>query len=183
MTSLFFIEIVQDIRQFFYPEPLRIHKIKPLSKPSEEIEQLLEQLRSATLESKNAVELFDPKEEQGKTADLKFMADLATRLWRIRAGLVVPGSDAPYKNVSRSFRYLERLIDMLEKQNIRIIDKTGDFYDPGMMMEVITSEPMKGIPRDIIKETLEPMIMKEDRIIQTAKVVVGIPLEPDNKES
>ncbi len=114
---------------------------------------------------------------ESERIDSEFLTDLATRLWRIRSGLLVPGGDTPFKEVGRSFRYLERLIDTLERHEIRIIDKTGDFYDSGMMIEVIASEPMKGIRKDIIKETLEPMILKGDRIIQVAKVVIGTPEE------
>lgn len=166
-----------DIRQFFYPKPFRIYQnelrlpnLDQAEKSFENLIQLMES-NSGTVNKTPETNGRDPAQDQ------RFMAGVATSLWRIRSGMIRPGSDEPYQEVKRGFNKLNRLIGMMEDRGIRIVDKTGDFYDPGMMMTVISSEPMPDIQREIIKETIEPMILNGDTVVQTAQVIIGIPME------
>jgi hypothetical protein len=112
--------------------------------------------------------------------DEPFIADLATRLWRVRQSLMQTGSNDPVAGADRGFRHLDRLLATLEQEGIRIVDRTGSFYDPGMAMQVVSSEPMDGIGREVIKETIKPAIYRGERLIQTPQVVVGTPSRRDD---
>jgi hypothetical protein len=107
---------------------------------------------------------------------------LATRLWRVRQNLEKPGSGEPFDEVQRGYRHLERLFSNLERLGIRVVDKTGEFYDPGMALKIVSSEPMDGIGREVIKETIEPAIYRDNRLIQQAQVVIGVPSNKDTEK-
>jgi hypothetical protein len=63
-----------------------------------------------------------------------------------------------------------------------VVDKTGEFYDPGMALKIVSSEPMDGIGREVIKETIEPAIYRDNRLIQQAQVVIGVPSNKDTEK-
>ena len=173
MTRFQIIEWVRDLRQRFYPPAFRI--AAGVTKGANEIETSLAEIQAAleALAANTATPVVSHVSQA--TDDEKFMADLATRLWRIREKMLDPGTGQPLKSVERSYRHLERLIAELEDKGIRIEDKTGDPYDPGMAVKVVSSEPTEGILRELVKETVEPAVYREDRLIQPAQIVVGTP--------
>ena len=166
-------KILNEIRQWCYPPEFRIPS-DAVGDDDDKINDLIQSL-SQTLKVFANPEFQTRLRNQTAIDDEPFIADLATRLWRIRQNLKRPDSEEPIEEIERGYRHLERLFSNLEQLEIRVVDKTGDAYDPGMALKVVSSEPMEGIGREIIKETIEPAIYKGDRLIQTSQVVVGIP--------
>jgi hypothetical protein len=173
LRQSFFHNLISEIRQWCYPPEFRIESVTT-GVDDEKINELIRSL-SETLENLASLEFQSLMQAQTALDDEPFITDLATRLWRVRQCLRKPGTEEPVEGTDRGYRHLERLFSNLEQSGIRIVDKTGSFYDPGMAMTVVSSEPMDEIGREIIKETVKPAIFRGDRLIQTAQVVVGVP--------
>jgi hypothetical protein len=173
LRQSFFKNILSELRQWCYPREFRIDFVT-FGIDDEKINDLIRSL-AETVESLSSPEFQSRLTAQTALDDEPFITDLVTRLWRVRQCLRKPGSEEPVEGTDRGYRHLERLFSNLEQSGIRIMDKTGTFYDPGMATTVVSSEPMDGIGREIIKETVRPAIFRGDRLIQTSQVVVGIP--------
>ncbi|MFY9269695.1 MAG: hypothetical protein WAO55_08120 [Candidatus Manganitrophaceae bacterium] len=170
-----FKEFLCDLRQLFFPKPFRVARSKKNPVNSNKFEEILEDLLQKFKKTDGEDTDISVSKKDG-VRDQKLLVDIATRLWRIRTSLQQPNSKKPFEKVERGYRHLEKLLSVLEENGIRIVDKTGDFYDPGMSMRVVSTEPTEGIGKAIIKETVEPAVYLDDHLIQIAKIVLGIPV-------
>jgi hypothetical protein len=173
MARTLIIELIRDLRQICYPQAFRIAS----GSPGESVHAVEPAIQSFL---KAAASLSDPDFLRNSTGSSvadedRFLADLATRVWRIRHSMWKPGGQEPYAEVSRSYRHVERLMAALEDLGIVISDKTGDAYDPGLSVRVLSTEPVENIHGEVIKETLSPTVYRKGRLIQQAQIVVGTP--------
>ena len=166
-----FSEWLRHLRQLCYPRAFRIASD---AVDASEFNALLVHIEAATQQLNLAAD-SSSTDAPDAADDERFMADLATRLWRIQTKMIDPTTSEPFESVTRSFQHLERLIGELEAKGIRAEDKTGEIYDPGMMVTVLSHEPVTGIAREIIHETVEPAVYHNERLIQRAQIVVGTP--------
>jgi hypothetical protein len=60
----------------------------------------------------------------------------------------------------------------LDKYSIEIIDHTGEKYNEGMNVDVLSFEKDENVKIAIIKETVEPSISCKDHIVKRGKVIV-----------
>ncbi len=165
-------ETIDTLKQWLrYPQEFRIDipKYTGLAESLEELTDSLKHLStsSQTL-SKNEDELID------------MAVDIGTLVWRIQRRLAVIGElPNPLQRVSRD---LESTRDALTQRGIEIKDHTGRDYDTGMALRVITSQPVTGLTRQQIIETLKPTIYYRDRIVQMGEVIVGVPAETETSK-
>lgn len=156
-----------NLRQWLcYSQEFRISASKylGLSEPLEALTDLAERTSaSSQTTSKKEEELLD------------MAADVGTLVWRIQQRLAATG-ELP-KPLQRLSRDVERTWDALTQGGIEIKDYTGGDYEGGMALRVITSQPVTGLARRQIIETLKPTIYYRDRIIQMGEVIVGVPEE------
>lgn len=166
--------ILNEIRQWCYPQEFRINR-PPRGLLENDDNAVLRSLSKVinTLSVDASIAGIQPS--RSAADDEQFISELATRLWRLRKCLQQAGSQEPTDGVERGYRHLERLFTRLEHLGIRVVDRTGEFYDPGMSLKVVSSEPMNGIGREIIKETIAPAIYRGENLIQVPQVVVGVP--------
>jgi hypothetical protein len=162
-------EITYNLRQWLcYPQDFSIEKSEhlALSEPLETLADLVENAgASSKTKSKTEEELLD------------MVADVGTLVWRIQHRLDATGElSKPLQKLSRD---VERTWDALTQGGIEIKDHTGGDYEGGMALRVITSQPVSGLARRQIIETLKPTIYHRNRIIQMGEVVVGVPEETE----
>ena len=162
-------EVMDNLRQWLcYPREFKVSTqiCTGLSEPSEALADLAE--------SGGASSQRKSKTEEGL---LDMAADVGTLMWRIQHRLDATGEiSKPLQKLSRD---VERTWDALTQSGIEIKDHTGGDYDGGMALRVITSQPVNGLTRRQIIETLKPTIYYKNRIIQMGEVVVGIPEETE----
>lgn len=160
---------MDNLRQWLcYPQEFRISASKylGLSEPLEALTDLAERTSaSSQTTSKKEEELLD------------MAADVGTLVWRIQQRLAATG-ELP-KPLQRLSRDVERTWDALTQGGIEIKDHTGGDYEGGMALRVITSQPVIGLARRQIIETLKPTIYYRDRIIQMGEVIIGVPEETE----
>ncbi|MFC1906902.1 hypothetical protein ACFLW8_02300 [Chloroflexota bacterium] len=161
--------IRDNIRQWLrYPQEFRISAPKYFES-SEFIKALDDSLKQPTIGS-----LAISEEEE---ALINLAVDVGTLVWRIQRRLATI-SEIP-KQLQRLSRDVESTWDAFTQRGIEIKDHTGRDYDGGMTLRVITFQPMAGLSRQQIIETLKPTIYYRDRIIQMGEVIVGVPEETE----
>ena len=160
---------MDNLRQWLcYPQEFRIstQTYTGLSEPLEALADLAERSStSSQTKSKTEEELLD------------MAADVGTLVWRIQHRL--DATEELSKPLQKLSRDVERTWDALAQSGIEIKDHTGRDYEDGMTLRVITSQPVAGLARRQIIETLKPTIYYRDRVIQMGEVVVGVPEEPE----
>lgn len=166
-------ETMDNLKQWLrYPQEFRIsaRKYIGLSEPLEALADLAERtVASSQTTSKKEEELLD------------LAADVGTLVWRIQQRLAATEElPKPLRKLSRD---VERTWDALTQGGIEIKDHTGGDYEGGMALRVITSQPVSGLARRQIIETLKPTIYYRDRIIQMGEVIIGIPEETETSKS
>lgn len=178
MQSTIISNMLGEIRQWCYPREFRISRPRHRALHREN-NTVLQSLSKAI----RALSIEPGKQSAGAINDDQFISDLSTRLWRLRKCMQQPGSQEPVNGIERGYRHLERLFSQLEHSGVRIVDRTGNFYDPGMALKVVSSEPVDGIGREIIKETITPAVYRGDILIQASQVVVGVPSKSHGESS
>jgi hypothetical protein len=166
-------EVMDNLRQWLCcPREFKIstQTYTGLSEPLEALADLAEGAgASSQRKSKTEQELLD------------MAADVGTLVWRIQHRL--DATEELSKPLQKLSRDVERTWDALTQSGIEIKDHTGGDYDGGMALRVITSQPVNGLIRRQIIETLKPTIYYKNRIIQMGEVVVGIPEETETHKA
>jgi len=98
------------------------------------------------------------------------VADIATSIWRLRGrAAALPGG---MRSVTR---HAESAWDALAQAGVEVRDHVNDPFDPGLALTVVAYQPTPGIDRDRVVEAIRPSIYLNDRLIQSAEVIVGTP--------
>jgi hypothetical protein len=161
------------MRQWLYPRAFRIGPARDAGE-LEALAPILESLQREATRLSN-MEAALPSRNSGWPEDDASVADLATRVWRIRVNLCDAETREPLPDTERARRHIERFVARLEEHGVTIVDPTGEPYDAGMSVHVVTSEPAEGVRRAFVKETLIPTVYRGDRMIQQADVIVVTP--------
>ena len=165
-------QTMDSLKQWLcYPQEFRISEPEylGLSEPLEALTELAERTSTSS-------QTTSTKEEEL----LDMAVDVGTLVWRIQQRLAATGElPRPLQRLSRD---VERTWDALTQGGIEIKDHTGGEYDGGMALRVITSQPVIGLARRQIIETLKPTIYYRDRIIQMGEVVIGLPEETETSK-
>jgi hypothetical protein len=160
-------ETIDNLKQWlYYPQEFRIG-VPEYQGLSESLEALAGFAQRTSISFRPA-----STREEGL---LDMAADVATLVWRIKQRLAATSElSKPLQKLSRD---VERTCDALTQGGIEIKDHTGGDYEGGMALRVIASQPVTGLTRRRIIETLKPTIYYKDRIIQMGEVIVGVPEE------
>jgi hypothetical protein len=160
-------EAVDTLRQWLYcPQEFRIRAPGYLGL-SESLEAL------AAFAQPTSVSLGPASTREEELLDMA--ADVGTLVWRIKQRLAA--IDELPKSLQKLSRDVERTRDALTQGGIEIKDHTGGDYEGGMALRVVASQPVMGLVRRQIIETLKPTIYYKDKIIQMGEVIVGVPEE------
>lgn len=108
--------------------------------------------------------------------DIRTIINITNNAWRAKTKMLDSESNEPKEEMKRVYRHIEAIIESLKEIGIEIIDQKGAVYDPGMSLNVISSEPMAGITKEEIKETIKPTIRFHNHQIQMGDVIVGVPI-------
>jgi hypothetical protein len=107
--------------------------------------------------------------------DTDFLAEIAIGLWRLKRSLLLEIPTAIDIKTKRAWKHLERLFAHLESREITIQDKTGEPYDAGMSLRVVSAEQRTDLSRELIVETITPTVFCRENIIHAGEVIVGKP--------
>ena len=106
---------------------------------------------------------------------VKGMADVATNIWKAKCRMLDGASGEVRDEMKRVYRHVESALETLAELGVELKDHTGNAFDYGLPLKVVTTQETSGITRETIIETLRPTIYWQKQIIQMGEVVVGTP--------
>lgn len=181
-------KLTDDIRQYLVPAPYRIYETAP-TLINEELPNILRDLENSVEAGADERVSAPPSNEWGDK-QLKFLAEIATQLWRLRRKMLKQGTEVPVEGMESPYRHVSALWDTVIQEGIEVSDPINRTIDPGMALKILTFQPMPGITKEAVIETIRPSIYFRDRLIQMAEVVAGRPaglssdgIAPDSVEA
>jgi hypothetical protein len=137
--------------------------------------QTLEALRRL----KEGAEGTEGKDRGGDLSETmtQMLADVGTSLWRLRVRLLQSDADPPSEEMKRTLRHLGAAWDALHEGGLQVVDHTGEEIPEAghYALKMVSFQPIEGISKEKVIETLKPTIRFREQIIQIGEVIVGMP--------
>lgn len=113
------------------------------------------------------------------------LIEVATNAWRLKIRMVDSETGEPKEEMHKLYRFVEAMFRGLEQAGIRVVDTVGKTYDSGMPLKVLNFEPVPGLQREEIIETVRPTIFWKEQLLRAGEIIVGTPIreEADAEES
>jgi molecular chaperone GrpE (heat shock protein) len=111
------------------------------------------------------------------TISSRQVADIATNAWKARSKMLDPVSREVRDEMKRAYRHVEAILASLAAIGIDIKDHTGEAFDYGQPLKVVTTQPSAEVAKDTVVETIRPTISWQNQIIQMGEVVIGTPTQ------
>jgi len=156
--------MLESLRQLSYPKSFRID-----DRGWPDLSELFASLNSL-LNSKDKQPVTDDN-KQGEL--LKLVGEIGTIIWRLQKRTVA--EIEPPEKVRRISRDVEAATDIFCQGDVEIKDHTGQVYDGGMRIRVISFQQMPGLLQDQIIDTIKPTIYYKGKMIRMGEVIVGTP--------
>lgn len=100
------------------------------------------------------------------------LTDLAIEFWRLEKRLKKV-EEKLSEDENKAFRNsVEKLGRFVKKNDLEVIDYTGQTYNAGMNLDILASEKDSQLEQDIIFETHEPAVSHKGVLIRKAKVII-----------
>jgi len=110
------------------------------------------------------------------------LPDLCIGLWRLRRRMIDPDTDRPLEDMRKPFRHLESVWDTLAEAGVDIRDHTNELVPEygSIGLNVLAYQPMPGMTRERVIETVKPSIYVGERLVQMGQVIIGTPEKPSD---
>ena len=82
-------------------------------------------------------------------------------------------ADAQNKYISQYAWFSKRVDKAVENAGLRVVDLTGQVFDPGMAVTPLNIEDFEAEDQLYVEQMMEPIIMEGDRIKKTGTVMLG----------
>lgn len=164
-------ELAAYCRQLRYPPALRI--APPAAPVTAEVLALVELLRAPTPAE-------PPSPPTAAVDERRLIAAMCTSAWNLRRRMLDPETNRPRAEFRRAYSDVKALWREFDDRGIRIIGHTGEEYDDGLSLDVVTFEERDDVTTQTIIETIKPTIVFDGTRIQIGEVVVGTPRSPDD---
>jgi hypothetical protein len=100
------------------------------------------------------------------------LVELATAVWRLHnKAEAADGTSAGVR------RHLDAVVDALAESGVQTRSYEGTVFDPGLRMRVLAYQPMPGLERDEVVETVRPAVYLRGTPLALGEVIVGTPPE------
>lgn len=160
------------------PKPLKKAKLaNPFTIPNAQWPEQKEILETVSLvmTAKPAPARQNRADAQEIDAHAKALASIATNAWKARCKMVDDQSGEPREEMKRVYRHIEGIFDTFRELGLEVKDHTGDVFDYGLPLKVVTTQPTAGITKERVTETIKPTVYWQNRIIQMGEVVIATP--------
>lgn len=156
------------------PKPLEIHSIQFYLKAIESFEKFQKQLEVIN-DSLRSISVRGDAMSEDKTEPTQPEAiAIASSIFEIESTISFakqePERFSTYSKTLSS--QISKTYALLKKQDIEVINHTGDKYFDTMKVEVLEWEESDDISDPIIIETIEPSVYFKDKLVKQGKVIV-----------
>jgi hypothetical protein len=133
--------------------------------------------------------LCDPEpgrsSESSSTADAIFRKTIIANVnqaWRISSAVIDPESkeirdELKPQEIRKIAKAIESLMEAFQGLGIRVIDRLGEPFNPGLPDQVVTEEPREGLTREQIIRTIRPTIVWNETMVQRGEVDIAVPIK------
>lgn len=161
-------DLFADLLQLKYPRELRI-SMPPRPDNSSGMLREIGKLIDSHPPGKDVSSSVEDAEQT------RYIAEIGTGLWRIRRSLVPAGEKEPAEANRRTLRFVESTWDALSQGGVEVVDHDGDIISGGEAVRILAFQPMEGILREQVLETIRPTIYYRGKLVQRGEVIVGKP--------
>lgn len=107
----------------------------------------------------------------------KLITRLGTGLWRAKKSMIDPGQTEPPSELRRTFRHVDSALCALADSGVEVHDHTGEVVPEtgAYALGVLAFEPVEGLERETVIETVKPTVRIAGRTVQMGEVIVGKP--------
>ena len=117
-------------------------------------------------------------EESEFTFFMDFISSLAIEIWRLEKRFekvkddITKGEKSGITSISDQ---VQRIKDVLKKQEVEICEHTGTAYNDGLSLKVLHIEEIDGLPEGKMQiiETIKPSVYLKGKVIFLGEVIVG----------
>jgi len=117
-------------------------------------------------------------EESEFTFFMDFISSLAIEIWRLEKRFekvkddITKGEKSGITSISDQ---IQRIKDVLKKQEVEICEHTGTAYNDGLSLKVLHIEEIDGLPEGKMQiiETIKPSVYLKGKVIFLGEVIVG----------
>lgn len=119
----------------------------------------------------------EPESASPIRIEVSSLVDLGCAIWRLRQKTLDDVTGEPKDGLRNLARHVIVIWDWCEQRGLTIQDHTGQCFDSGQFLEVIGFQPMAGLARETVIETVRPTIYLngEAKPILKGQVIVGTP--------
>lgn len=100
------------------------------------------------------------------------LVELAVEVWRMEQRVTKCLTALPENQQAGLQSSIQKLKKYLEKCDIEIVDYTGQKFNEGLNLDVLSVEKNTEISQSTVKETIEPTIMCKGQVIRKAKIIL-----------
>ncbi|EDY20131.1 hypothetical protein CfE428DRAFT_2055 [Chthoniobacter flavus Ellin428] len=112
---------------------------------------------------------------------VKAIADIANHLWKAHTKMLDTSTGEVREEMKRVYRHVDGSLESLTGIGVEVKDHTGDIFDYGLPLKVITTQPTPGLTREKVIETIKPTIYWQRQIIQMGEVVIATPASTETQ--
>jgi hypothetical protein len=106
---------------------------------------------------------------------IKAIAVIATNAWKAKMKMVDSPSGEVRDDMKRVYRHIEGIFQAFQDMGLEVKDHTGDPFDYGLPLHVVTTQPTPGLTKERVLETIKPTIYWQNQILQRGEVVIATP--------
>jgi hypothetical protein len=114
---------------------------------------------------------------------IKGFAEAVTNAWRAKIRMLDPVTGDVREEMRRVYRHVEATLEVFVGLGIQLKDHTGETFDYGSALKVITTQPTPGILQESVIETIKPTVYWNQQLIQIGEVVIATPTNPSTSTS
>lgn len=100
------------------------------------------------------------------------LVELAVEIWRMEQRINKASSSFSENHKKGITSSMEKIKRHLNKYDIEVRDYTGQKYNEGLNLDILSVEQDSTTAEPLIKETVEPAVMCKGQLIKKAKVIV-----------
>jgi len=117
-------------------------------------------------------------EESELTFFMDFISSLAIEIWRLEKRFEKVKEDITKdekSGITSISDQIQRIKDVLKKQEVEICEHTGTIYNDGLSLKVLHIEEIDGLPEGKMQiiDTIKPSVYLKGKVIFLGEVIVG----------
>lgn len=181
--------IIQNLRQSMYDPSIQIGERNAGYEQGEMEKAVNKWMENTAKNSDN--EKPDPAATQNRTEEMielkqalreateretKNLIMVCNGIWRIRQNINLSVTEQPTPRLQRTKRHVDTLVEQIGNAGYTFKDHTGEPYDTGNQVIVLSTEPTDGLTSDRVIETVKPSVFFKGDLIQSGEVIIGTPI-------